>query len=120
MKEKELSLLAIVDDWESLERYEDVLSKHFQFSGAPFGPYGVGMAEKERFDRILVDLTFEDMCNADVIHLLLEKKLIGSQYIVAVGEKPSDPAHHLRLDPSIRTITRPFQYDQLIHLLSES
>jgi len=59
-------LLAIVDDWEKLERYEERLSPHFEVHCAPFGETGIEMAIEIQPDLIIVDLEFENMTESEL------------------------------------------------------
>ena len=65
-------LLAIVDDWERLERYAERFAPWYEVIEAPFGALGVELAREHasEIDQVLVDLTFEDMTEWEARELL--------------------------------------------------
>ena len=77
-------LLAIVDDWERLERYEEQLSSAFEFHPSPFGRHGIELALQEQPDLILIDLEFEDMNEVEAWMLIRAESSLKKTPIIMI------------------------------------
>jgi CheY-like chemotaxis protein len=120
-------LLAIVDDWEKLEVYEDRLKMHFEVSCAPFGHYGIEMAREMLAagnppDVILVDLVFEDMDEFEAESLLLKDSALAGIFRILITDCTSmEKAKGKRLEhPKSHLIPRPYQFDEFVRILQAS
>jgi DNA-binding response OmpR family regulator len=108
-------LLAIVDDWERLERYEERLKSLFDFHSAPFGAYGIQIALSEHPDVILIDLEFEDMNEEEARVLLRAHDSLKTTPIVFVSNMGS--RHSPRPSDYDHVLHRPVSFDQLLSVL---
>jgi DNA-binding response OmpR family regulator len=77
-------LLAIVDDWERLERIEDFYRSEFEVHCTPFGSLGVLTAIHEKPDFILIDLEFEDMNEKEVLSKIRAESSLQNVSIVVI------------------------------------
>jgi CheY-like chemotaxis protein len=82
---KKKKLLAIVDDWERLERYEERLHVLFDFHSSPFGGHGIELAVIERPDVILLDLEFEDMNAEEALSLIRAQDSLRNIPVVVIS-----------------------------------
>lgn len=107
-------LLAIVDDWERLERIEDRFRTRFEVLCAPFGAMGVQMAIEQDPDLILVDLEFEDMDEIEALALIRdEESLIKTPVVVISNPTGPNPTSQSALDEKVRILTRPVSVEDL-------
>jgi two-component system cell cycle response regulator len=114
-------LLLIVDDWEALEVYEDRLKNYFRIYSAAFGSEGIRLAQELPVDRILIDLTFEDMDAAEACEKLRthpKTKGIPLTVIVSEDEKAFEKAEMFPL-PADQFYRRPFPFEQLLQALNK-
>lgn len=79
-------VLAIVDNWEKLDIYEEVLSPFFVIECAPFGDYGIQRALLEKPDVILLNLAFENMTLSEAAILIREQESLRSVPLLLVAE----------------------------------
>ncbi len=79
-------VLAIVDNWEKLDIYEQVLSPFFVIECAPFGDYGIQRALLEKPDVILLNLAFENMTLSEAAVLIREQESLRSVPLLLVAE----------------------------------
>lgn len=106
---KKKKLLAIVDDWERLERYEDRLHRLFDFHSSPFGGHGVEMAIEHRPDIIILDLEFEDMNEQEALNLIrAQGSLQNVQIVVITNSEPNDSSL-----PRTHVFSRPASLESL-------
>lgn len=82
---KRRKFLAIVDDWERLERYEDHLHGLFEFHSSPFGGHGVELAIQEQPEIILIDLEFEDMNEEEALSLIRAQDSFQNTLVILVS-----------------------------------
>ncbi len=112
-------LLVVVDDWEALEVYETRLEPFFEVRGAPFGSEGLRLAQEERPDRILLDLTFEDMHAQEACEKLRAipgMRTVPLTIILNEGEEKFELAGAFPL-PGDHVLHRPYDLNELIALL---
>jgi DNA-binding NtrC family response regulator len=81
--------LLIVDDWEALERYEEMLSADFEVECAPFFSTGLEFLQSKTVDVILLDLTVEHVSQEEGQALLESMDLKSS--LVVVGRDLKRP-----------------------------
>jgi CheY-like chemotaxis protein len=115
------SLLLIVDDWEALEVYEDRLKNVFRIHSAVFGKEGVQLAREISVDRILIDLTFEDMHASEACEELRahpKTRKIPLTVIFNQEEKPFEKEGVFPL-PFDQFHSRPYPFDQLLQDLNK-
>jgi uncharacterized protein (DUF924 family) len=115
-------LLAICDDWEKLERYEERLKPWFEVTDAPFGSTGLEIARERasQFDQVVIDLGFEDMTEAEAHTRLRSEPATARLPAVFVldASAPLPQGWNPALDRAFR---RPFAFDELLaSLLAES
>jgi CheY-like chemotaxis protein len=113
-------LLAIIDDWEALEVYEGRLAPRFELLTSPFGKEGVALAIAERPDRILLDLTFEDMHAAEAVERLREDPATQAIPLTVVLNRGEllELRGEIFPRPGDQLIQRPFDLEELISLLA--
>jgi hypothetical protein len=97
-------LIAIVDDWERLERYEDELGKVFDVEGAPFGPYGIEKALEQVPQAILLDLEFENMTENEARARILESEKLRTLPLVKRGDYAPGSEGTLKVIERLREI----------------
>jgi CheY-like chemotaxis protein len=112
MKKK---LLAIVDDWERLERYEDRLHSLFDFRSSPFGSHGIQLAIEEKPDVILIDLEFEDMTEKEALGLIRAEDSLQKVPVVLVQNTENGPH-----PPHTHAIQRPVSIEKLLAYLKSN
>jgi CheY-like chemotaxis protein len=106
---KKKKLLAIVDNWERLERYEDRLHSLFDFHSSPFGGHGVEVAVEQKPDMILIDLEFEDMNENEALRLIRAQDSLQNAQVILVTNAESGLAEQ----PRTRIFTRPVSLESL-------
>ncbi|MEO5969197.1 MAG: hypothetical protein ABIQ95_04655 [Bdellovibrionia bacterium] len=79
-------LLAIVDNWEKLDIYEQNLGKFFAVGCAPFGDYGIQMALEDKPDVILLNLAFENMTLSEAAVLIREQESLRNVPLLLIDE----------------------------------
>jgi CheY-like chemotaxis protein len=114
VREEKKKLLAIVDDWERLERYEDRLHHLFDFHSSPFGGHGVEMAIEHRPDIIILDLEFEDMNEQEALSLIRAQDSLQHAQIILVTNSET-----LTASPKTHIFSRPAPLES-IHLFLRS
>ncbi|MFL5812419.1 MAG: hypothetical protein ACJ763_02480 [Bdellovibrionia bacterium] len=115
------SLLLIVDDWEALEVYEDRLKNYFRIYSAAFGGEGIRIAQEVAVDRILIDLTFEDMNAGEAcekLRSLPKTQNIPLTVIFNEDEKPFEKPGVFPL-PADQLHRRPYPFERLLQELSK-
>ena len=85
------TLLAVVDDWELLERIEERFSGTFRILGAPFGAYGLELARQEMPDVILARLGFENMTERELEAELKAEAPLREIPLLLWSDPPTDP-----------------------------
>ena len=117
------NLLIVVDDWEALDVYEELLGSKFSLVSAPFGSEGVRMARdlsnERRPDRILLDLTLEDMHASEACEKLRAREETRTIPVTVVlnAEEPAFERPGVFPLPGDQLLRRPYQPAQLVELL---
>jgi PleD family two-component response regulator len=106
MKKK---LVAIVDDWERLERYEEHLSSLFEVHCAPFGRFGVQLALELKPEFILVDVVFEDLHEGEIKELIRREPALEFAKLVLITDSAT-PQHDEKNEFKLQ---RPITWDVL-------
>jgi CheY-like chemotaxis protein len=70
MVSKKQKILLIIDDWEKLERTEELLQKDHEVLCAGFGDHGIQLAKEHLPDLILYSLEFESWSHQDLLDAL--------------------------------------------------
>jgi CheY-like chemotaxis protein len=121
-----INLLIIVDDWEALEVYENILGAHFKIHSSPFGSEGIRLAQEwsshEPLGRVLIDLTFEDMHASEACEQLRKDprtQKIPLTVILNEGEELLElPGRFPQAGDQV--YQRPFPFEQLLDDLKKS
>jgi CheY-like chemotaxis protein len=79
-------LLAIVDNWEKLDIYEEKLVPYFSVGCAPFGDYGIQMALEDKPDVILLNLAFENMTLSEATALIRGQESLRDIPLLLIDE----------------------------------
>jgi DNA-binding response OmpR family regulator len=106
-------LLAIVDDWERLERIEDYYRSEFEVHCVPFGSLGVLTAIQEKPDFILIDLEFEDMSEKEVLPLIRAEDSLRNVPIVVIMGTWDLQESSQELWGKVKILVRPVPIDSL-------
>ena len=114
-----IRLLIVADDWEALEVYETKLAPHFEVSAAPFGSEGIRMARNLRPDRILIDLTLDEMHAAEACEKLRAQPETSAIPLTVVLNEGEAPLGQTGVFPKKgdQRIHRPFDFASLIQEL---
>ena len=114
-----MRLLLVVDDWEALEVYETRLGVMFEVHCAAFGSEGVRMAKELRPDRVLIDLTLEDMTPSEACQQLRsspETRSVPLTLVLNVDE-PTPELEGLFPRSGDRVVQRPYELQKLLNSL---
>jgi CheY-like chemotaxis protein len=112
------TLLLIVDDWESLEWYEDRLQQDFQVTCAPFGSEGIRLAQELQPDLIFLDLVFEDMTPIEAFQNLQDNPKTKEIPTILILN-PEDTLA-FQFPEKTSALTRPFQFEDLLKTMKSS
>lgn len=115
----------MIDDWEALEVYENLLGAHFKLHLAAFGSEGIRLAQelapKEPLDRVFIDLTLEDMHASEACEKLRKDPTTQNLPLTIILNQDEELLEIPGLFPlpGDQVYRRPYPFDQLLEGLKK-
>ena len=116
------NLLLVVDDWESLDFYEEKLRPYFQVETAFIAEEAIRtLQERKAITWVLVDLSLEDCTPQEFLEKLIQKDLFVDRFFVFIldSESKLDAAQTKQFASQLNVFRRPYEFKEVIELLNK-